>query len=523
MNVKFQVINVDTGEVVLDNLPDAHTANAQREQFVFKTRIQKVATSVKSWQEREAERFTDGTYTPLPDFITNTYWWRDRPEVLKLHFARMSKEKECMIAFVPNEEYGMSERYMRMAPARYLTRYFGDVLPDHIIRDLATGMSTDVSNYKLRISYKQEDFIFAYENQALCADGGTYRSCMWYPATHWRLDIHPAAAYSTYQGDYDPDKAPKDALAIAYVIDPEHDRRVLARCIVWPRYKRYVRIYGYCTEDSIDGRVTSLKHHHIMQTLLANAGFVRRNDLDGARISKVYPTTRSGVVLMPYIDGDTKDVYLAADDNKTLIIGEDHPHCGASFTDGETTGGFVCDDGSDAPDGYCCDNCGESVHEDETTYVRDNGRWCDSCVNDHAFRCEYNEGWYANTDTDSYEVRISRYTYRGEVHYRTVTWSQNAVDRNAIYCERTEEYYHSGFGGFTSIDVITKDGTQVWCKEASEGEYFQCPDCGENYSNDMRSEHADHVCDDCGEKYADGSIPTFTINDPNQLEMEISQ
>jgi len=143
---KYQVINAETGEVLLDNLPDGKAAKESLATagFTCKTRIVRVKSEEPvvdtSWHQREADRFDSGDYTPLPEIITSKFWWIDRSPELRLHFARMSKEKDTMVAFVPDAEYGRAERYLRMPPARYLSRFFGHVLPPHVIRDLATAM-----------------------------------------------------------------------------------------------------------------------------------------------------------------------------------------------------------------------------------------------------------------------------------------------------------------------------------------------------------------------------------------------
>ena len=227
---------------------------------------------------------------------------------------------------------------------------------------------------------------------------------------------------------------------------------------------------------------------------------------------------------MPYIDGNTKEVFTADDSDTTLIIGNEfHPEAGESFADGETTAGVVADDGGDAPDRFICDNCNARVDEDDTTYVEGEGSWCQHCLTNHAFYCDrYNE-WYHN-DINRYEVRTNWYraSHTSQICFDTSTWSEGALDDNAFFCDYTEEYYVN-LSIFNAITVTTQRGGMTWCKEATADQWFKCPDCGDYFANDMRSEHADHVCTDCGEKYADGSVPSPTINDPNQLEMEINK
>jgi len=115
----------------------------------------------------------------------------------------------------------------------------------------------------------------------------------------------------------------------------------------------------------------------------------------------------------------------------------------------------------------------------------------------------------------------------------TQTWSQDACDGDAFFCEHTETYYDNRY--FTSVDVTTRSSRgaiiiETWCAEDTREDYFTCPDCGEAYTHDfMSSTHNDdgeYVCTDCAAKIdsddSDDSdkfklSPTSpTINDHNQ-------
>ncbi len=496
---KYQVINAETGEVLLDNLPDGKAANSALAVagFTVKTRIVRVEKADEqedtSWHQREADRFDSGDYTPLPAVITGKDWWLDRAPELKLHFARMSKENDTMVAFVPDAEYGRQERYLRMSPSRYLSRFFGHVLPSHMIRDLATAMEPPGA-HKLVLSYKREDFVKAYEDQNLCADGNNYASCMWHNRRHWGVDEHPAAAYSTFQGDYDPPNAPKDALAIAYIMDPDDDTRVLSRSLVMPAKQRFVRIYARTDRYGNN----STEEHNRLQGMLMNAGFNRYNDIGGMRLA-VVESGRSDRILMPYIDGDTKCVYRATDKSGTLVVGN-HNFAGSHLCTAESTAGYVYSDGSDDEDRFTCDNCGDDYDPDEANEVHDSGVWCNHCARSHAFHCEYYGEYYPTAG--GYE-RV-RYTARST---RTQLWSERAVENAAFCCDYTEQYY--ACEEYTSIDVHHSvdhpERTETWCLEATTGSHFHCPDCDEYFSNDFRSEHTnadgETVCLECGEEY----------------------
>jgi hypothetical protein len=497
---KYQVINAETGEVLLDNLPDGKVAKESLATagFTCKTRIVRVKSEEPvedtSWHQREADRFDSGDYTPLPEIITNTTWWYDRSPELRLHFARMSKEKDTMVAFVPDAEYGRAERYLRMPPARYLSRFFGHVLPSHVIRDLATAMEPPGA-HKLVLSYKREDFVKAYEGQHLCADGGGYRSCMSHNRRQWGVSEHPAAAYSTFQGDYDPPNAPQDALAIAYILNPDDSDEVLSRSLVIPHKRRFVRIYARPSPHSDNSSVEYAR----LQGMLMNAGFSRYADLDGMRLA-IVDIENKNHVLMPYIDGDTKDVYRATDNTNTLVVGEEHSCTGRHLCTAESTSGYVYSDGGDADDRFICDNCRDDANQDDAHEVHNHGVWCRGCVRHDAFLCGYYDEYYA-TDDGCETVRIST---RSTI---TQTWSERAVEHHAFYCDYTEQYYSDSV--FTMIAVYHDVGhpswSETWCLEATTDSHFQCADCEEYFHNDFKSKHTNAdgqtVCLGCGKEH----------------------
>jgi predicted RNA-binding Zn-ribbon protein involved in translation (DUF1610 family) len=98
----------------------------------------------------------------------------------------------------------------------------------------------------------------------------------------------------------------------------------------------------------------------------------------------------------------------------------------------------------------------------------------------------------------------------------TQTWSQDACDGDAFYCERSETYYDGRY--FNSVDVTTRSTlidvttrssrgviiTETWCVEDTREDYFTCPDCGEAYTHDFMSTTHNYdgepVCTDCAAK-----------------------
>lgn len=54
--------------------------------------------------------------------------WYLASEYANLHFSFVSRVDSSMVAFTKSEEHGVDDRQTRIAPRKYLTRYFGDTL-----------------------------------------------------------------------------------------------------------------------------------------------------------------------------------------------------------------------------------------------------------------------------------------------------------------------------------------------------------------------------------------------------------
>lgn len=485
----YQVINVDTNEPVNNLTYDtAQDAAAARGVYSFRTRIQAITDpNDNSWVERERIRLEDGTYTPVPSWF-ELYCKTEH----FVHLAQGSTLSDGMLAFTENPTKGQLDLQLKLSVSKYLARYC-DWMSGDRIRDIAGKFAADT--YTLTIEQTEEAFIFTYEGQEVCSESSSHVSCMAKYASDYGTPIHPAAVY--YTGTQ------SDSLAIAYIRDPKDDSKVLARALVWPDKKTFVKLYG--TSEAM--RITLCEK-------LEAAGFTRGNNFSGARLKRIEMRGSAGYV-MPYIDGNYQ--YVDGHGDYFEIVGS------GEYSATETRG-YIYNKSR-----YTCDNCGAGMDDDDTHDVQ-GATWCEHCYENHTFFCERTEETYSEDHDSNEVVTMVQYRYSDPSHRRmTQTWSQDACDNYAIYCERDETYYDSRY--FNSVDVTTRSSrgaaiTEIWCAEETSDGYFICPDCGKAYTHDfMSSTHNDDgemVCTDCAEKRSDDG-DTFKLSPVSHIINDQSQ
>lgn len=428
----FRVIFADTGEPALSLTFASATAASAIRACLATPRPLRIARVVNdSWRIREALRFDNGTYKPLPAIIMQAEWFVNS-DADKNHFAHRANSDPAKIAFTESPEKGMDDRQTVVPINRYLARYFGDKLRSEEIAKISALYTTP--GYNLIISEEREDFLRAYSGQDVKSESSLHYSCMRYTTGHFGTPCHPAETYAGY------------GLAIAYIIDPDDDKRVIARAVIWPEKMQFVRVYG--VDETI--RVA-------LVDMLESRGFERADDWRGARIRAI---EFDGRLVVPYIDGDVTS--LEHDDDDDYMTVSRHGN-----VDGSSTRGWTHSNSGR----ITCEHCGDRVCEDDTRHVG-NELWCDSCVSDNAVFCEYNEEYFP--DSDSFSTVQSRH---GEQ-----MWHATAVSRHAFYCDRTGEHYDNGY--YTQIEVNTRHGARDWCEEETTDEFFTCEKTGEAFFRD---------------------------------------
>lgn len=349
-----------------------------------------------TWKQREAQRFADGTYTPLP--WAEEPWFKERHEKLE-HFAHVSTEDKGKIAYTRDSSSGQRNIKVRVSVGRYLQEHFADVLERMPAKETE---NTNAHGRKISIDALQW-YVKTFENQY--GGGATVKfvntreemvhvythgpaSCMAYDACEFAsTPIHPVEVYAA--GD----------LAVAYLQD-DASGQITARALVWPEKLAVGRIYG---------------DHMSLAHALQGLGYEKEsaNSLKGARLLKI-PHGKGYV--MPFIDGG--GTYGKHDDDYFQIGGD----TSATYTHG-----------LDYDTSVCCDRCGDSTDADDltTVIVSRNGSerpWCNSCVDYAAYYCEESGNMYSDSIAN----------------IATASGMTIACHNATFYfcCAVTDEYYH---------------------------------------------------------------------------------
>jgi hypothetical protein len=425
----FRVIFADTGLPALSIAFDTATQASAIRDCLATTRPLRIARIVNdSWRIREALRFDNGTYKPLPAIISQAEWFIGS-EADRNHFAHRANSDSNKIAFTESAEKGMDDRQTIIPINRYLARYFSDKLRSEEIAKLSALYTAP--EYTLTIGDDAQAFLFAYSGQDVKSESSMYLSCMRYTIEYFGTPCHPAEAYAA--GD----------LSIAYITCPDDSKKVIARALIWPEKMSFVRVYGQ--DETI--RVA-------LVDMLESRGYCRADDWRGARIRAI---EFDGRVVVPYIDGDITSLEHDEDDDVMTVSRHGN-------VDGSSTRGWAHSNSGR----HTCNACDERCNEDDMRHVG-NEMWCDDCVSNGATFCEYNEEYFADD-----ERFIPVETTSG-----SQTW-HNSAARHAFHCEHLDAWFANG--DFNEIEVNTRNGAQTWCEQDNSDDYFICEKTGEAFS-----------------------------------------
>lgn len=384
---------------------DALTLRAKGETIAFIPNRQEMDT----WRDREYRRLHGDAnrqkeYQPLP-FATP---WE--------HYAHRAKGDPEKIAYTPDHTYGHEDRRLVTTPGRYLEKY-ADLL--NYSRDQFQELCAKMRsiNMPLAIATSADDIARVYTSR------GGPTSCM---DREHDFDMHTCPARAYAGGD----------LAVAYLgtlgTSWEQDR-ILARAVIWPERKTFVRAYG-----DVDAMIDVLKRE----------GYRQVSSWDGARLRAIEHDSDHWVV--PYIDGGIQR--LAYDGGDYLVISRSGQvsgtsqdgyvpkvtarcrQCGDRISDPDEYDGlcsscfddrYICascseeDFGSGYPvseETYCgacyraqrhtCEHCGSRFSRDEAE--DESGTYCDSCYPEIT-TCEH-----CDTEGHADDLALAEHGDRGE-------------------------------------------------------------------------------------------------------------
>jgi hypothetical protein len=431
----FFVVEIESGQVLFDNLDSGHAA-ARLARAWQETTNKKAGVRIKNnpeWENRELARFESGDYLPVA--WHDSSFWRNNEAIHKLHYAHRSKVKDHCIAYTESPEKGSQDRQTRIKAGAYLTKYFSHILSEseinHYARLHASIENTLDSEVKFTSDPDLIEEIYIHGPQ----------SCMSDPASSFSGHCHPVKVY----GDSD--------LQLAYVDRQSdyHNRRYAARALVWPEKKIYGRVYPTPERYSDNDRIIARAEYNGLIMALEKLGY-QSGRFDGAKIKAIEDSNDNGYI-MPYLDG-TQGVDL---------VGEYFVIHGNGDYSADQTNGLMGDNKT------TCQRCEESVDPDDTSIVQTrhvSETWCCRCTDYYSFYCEGYGDLYDSDSQDSVCVDGNTYSLRYAEH-------------NFYFCERSEEWTKE-----SCRTVNTKHGTEEWCESEVEDHAFLCEKSDSLYSSD---------------------------------------
>lgn len=493
----FRVIDVETGEplispwtgciIELSTGSEAQTiAKDWAKEYGRKYRVKKVLNT--EWRQREQHKFNTGTYTRLPWECHS--WWHDSNAIAihQFQYPHVSRKEPGMIAYVESEEKGMENIVTRIKPGRYLEQ-FKDILVIYHVRahDLVKEFDAEYAPRELRFATTEDEIQWVYENgPASCMSSKQYRAKNgWgYPEPgEWPDGYHACRAYAA--GDLQVAWFAKD--------DEKPIKRgnVAARAVIWPEKKTYSRCYG---------------DEYKLRDALKALGYKPAPPIGAKLLRKPYECK----FIVPYIDigqeSGAGSLYVQDKGDHLVIVNRGTPlSYPASSTNG-LSGSMVDASGHPVMVG-CCMRCGENpvpfvhVMRDGTNHED----WCNSCVEQHAYRDAYDGRYYTPEfqapvemadgsiwSTRVFQARGFTCQYSGGRYNRTEAvklgsgelWHTSFVDKFAQRCYYTGDWFKKE----DLVEVMDKtdhDRRELWGPTAVRMYSKQCAGCGVRLRYDM--------------------------------------
>ncbi|MGJ4945142.1 hypothetical protein ACQR1W_31595 [Bradyrhizobium sp. HKCCYLS1011] len=371
------------------------------------------------WRERHrralAEAIELGTLKPLPE-----KW--DLPPIAD-HFAHIDPiNYPGMISFVASEEEGVLDRYTRVTPGRYISRYY----EDHKISDSRRRklIATVDPTGEVQFATTPDEITRVYKTgPESCMDGDhTFSTPVW-----------PTSVYGA--GD----------LAVAYTVN--NRGRIQSRAVCWPDKQIFGRCYGDVErlEKALtdEGFETPRDDHSVDGN---GATFV------GARMLKVFLNGEENYAVMPYFDDlkvclDAGDHWVTAE-SEPPVHAKDHPDMVKS---GGTNGYAEIQRWCPKMLRYYSKRSFKFVHGVEQ-------HWSAGAIESYAFRCEWSDEYWA--DEAKYKVTIpDAGRYGGNLYV-----SKKAFDQDGATCEATNKPCRKS-------DLVEHEGKMVsrhWARREKE-------------------------------------------------------
>jgi hypothetical protein len=253
----------------------------------------------------------DSFTQPTHDYLQYVSDWTQ----ILLEWPHVSTEDPSKIAYTQDDRKGESNIQTRTTLGRYIKRHC-PTIPDHVLRDFVAVDDTHAGEI---------GFVHHLQGMIEAVQEGP-KSCM--RSNHWSEDNHP---YNVYLPEYGWHMAARKVKG-----------RVDGRCLCLTQSdkdKYYVRTYKRNLDDPANGYSYA---DEALEAWLEQQGYTKRDSWpDGAQLAKL--TGSHGAYIMPYLDGDNKQVRERSECFEIHCRGE---YC-ADATDGllETRDTVSCDNG----------------------------------------------------------------------------------------------------------------------------------------------------------------------------------
>jgi hypothetical protein len=301
--------------------------------------------------------------------MTDGYAPTDYQEVV-FQWPHVAVEDETQIAYTRSPEHLLADRQTRTSIGKYVARHWPH-LPDHMRRDFVASFTP--AEYAI---WDTKELIIAGAElgPTSCMNSASgsipFRRQQDYPELmRWFTEGKPESNNVAWGSHPYIAYAPEHGWGIAIRLDVGDPIDVRARAIVHIPSKVFVRSFrksaGYSNSDEK------------LEFWLAQQGYAHRSAWPlGLKLGKFEHPTSSCPVIVPYIDGDNRQL---TDMGSYLMFERDGDYACAN-TDG-TCDGYEEDEDEDEDGDYIgdCERCGDSVHEYSSNRLIV-GRDCDSNV-----------------------------------------------------------------------------------------------------------------------------------------------
>ena len=425
----YAVIVVETQEA-LRHFESGREAAEYSKTLTEKTRIIKIDDD--AWRARDRAKLASGERT-APIWASEP-WAQEEP--IASHYASVSQDG-TRVAYTSADPVRRAAGRRSVLPAKeYLTR-FANIFPE-IIEEWAVKFEDSLARFEATTDADTIEQVYTHGPE----------SCMCHRANRYDSAEHPVRVY----GDSD--------LVLAYLIrgqiedicatddDEYNDSRdsayfdraavnkgaaILARALIRPENKTYVRIYSHRAAPQWSDKLAAI---------LRAKGYRKADGFEGATIQRI-DHHRDGYVVMPYLDGTNTFVV----ENNSITITAD------GSNEANSTNGIADWSDPDPEPEYCCNCCGDGVSEDDVRFLNDGDTaLCRRCYRHRTDTCGHCGERFMNDELHTVHNREVCTTCR-EYHYNQ--------------CENCQEW-HEPEQMFRLIGANVSDNCAYLCSDCAD-------------------------------------------------------